>query len=139
MPSAARVLFVLKWRDQPYGCDWGDKRGDRPLSSGLFNSARFMADMLEAAGVASHLVHVVDGNAIHREIVAFRATHVIIEAFWCPPYKFDDLHATCPDVQFNVRNHSETPFLAQEGVAFGWTLDYLTKPNVRVAPNSPRM
>ena len=31
------------------------------------------------------------------------------------------------------------PFLASEGIAIGWSLDYLTKPNVVLAPNSPRM
>jgi glycosyltransferase involved in cell wall biosynthesis len=139
MRSHPRVLFILKWRDQPYGCDWGDRYGDKPLSSGLFNSARFMAEMLQDAGVPAKLVHVHDGNDIHRELVAFGATHVIIEAFWCPPYKFDDLRAVCPDVQFIVRNHSETPFLAQEGIAFGWSFEYLKRPNVVLAPNSPRM
>jgi glycosyltransferase involved in cell wall biosynthesis len=134
-----RVLFVLKYRDQPYGSDWGDGRGGQPLSSGLFNSARFMAEMLAEAGIATHLVHVADGNGIHREIVKFRATHVVIEAFWCPPYKLDDLHRACPDVQFIVRNHSETPFLASEGMAFEWSFEYLKRPNVALAPNSLRM
>lgn len=134
-----RILFVLKWREQPYGCDWGDRKGDQPLSSGLYNSARFMADMLCEAGIPTKLVHVHDGNDIHRELVAFEATHIIIEAFWCPPYKFDDLRAVCPDVQFIVRNHSETPFLAQEGMAFQWSFEYLKRENVSLAPNSPRM
>lgn len=134
-----RVLFILKWRDQPYGSDWGDAKGDKPLSSGLYNSARFMADMLADAGLATKLVHVRDGNDVHREVVAFNATHVVIEAFWCPPYKFDDLLAACPEVQFIVRNHSETPFLAQEGMAFEWSREYLKRPNVCLAPNAPRM
>lgn len=141
MRRQRRVLFVLKFREAPYGdsCGWGGEYGDRPLSSGLFNSARFMAEMLAAAGIATKLVHVHDGNDVHRELVAFQATDVVIEAFWCPPYKFDDLRKACPQVRFIVRNHSETPFLASEGVAFGWTLDYLDKPNVVVAPNSLRM
>lgn len=136
-----RVLFVLKWRDQPYGDDrsWGDGKGGQPLSSGLYNSARFMADMLAEAGFPTKLVHVPDANGIHREIVAFQATHVVIEAFWCPPYKLDDLHRACPHVRFIVRNHSETPFLASEGCAFGWSFGYLDRPNVALAPNSRRM
>jgi len=146
-----RILFVLKWRESPYqdpyggymasaAHSWGDGCGDRqPLSSGLFNSARFMAEMLDDAGIQTKLAHVIDGNDIHREVVAFDATHVIIEAFWTPPYKFDDLGAACPTVKFIVRNHSETPFLASEGIAFGWTAEYLKRPNVSVAPNSLRM
>ena len=136
-----RVLFCLKWREQPYGCGygWGGENGGLPLSSGLYNSARLVAEMLRAAGYAADVVHVVDGNAIHCEIVKFDADIVVIEAFWCPPYKFDDLHRACPNVQFIVRNHSETAFLAGEGSAFGWSYEYLTKPNVVLAPNSVRM
>lgn len=138
--APTRVLFVLKYRQQPYGSDWGDCKGsDKPLSSGLYNSARFMSDMLADAGFPTKLVHVGDGNDVHREVVAFDATHVILEAFWCPPYKLDDLHKACPNVKFIVRNHSETPFLAQEGMAFEWSLEYLKRPNVSLAPNSPRM
>jgi hypothetical protein len=137
----ARVLFVLKQRDQPYGQDysWGEAPTGRPMSSGLCNSAGFVVEMLAAAGVPAQLVHVRDGNDVHREVKAFRATHVIIEAFWCPPYKFDDLQRACPGVHFIVRNHSETPFLASEGMAFEWSLEYLKRPNVALAPNSPRM
>lgn len=140
-PSPRRVLFCLKLRQAPYGdgYGWGGECGDQLLSSGLFNSARFMADMLAAAGTPTKLVHVIDGNFIHREIVAFGATDVVVEAFYCPPAKFDDLRKVCPKVRFIVRNHSETPFLASEGMAFGWSADYLDKPNVVLAPNSPRM
>jgi hypothetical protein len=38
-----------------------------------------------------------------------------------------------------VRNHSETPFLANEGIAFGWTMEYLKRPNVILSCNAPRM
>lgn len=138
-----RVLFILKWRPSPYESavhDWGDGcEPDKPLSSGLYNSARFVAEMLHHAGIDTELIHVRDANHIHREIVRSGATHVVIEAFWVPPYKFDHLSAACPNVRFIVRNHSETPFLAHEGVAFGWMLEYLKRPNVAVAPNAPRM
>lgn len=139
-----RVLFVLKWRPSPYedgSVDWGDACGDltKPLSSGLWNSAKFVADMLEHAGIDTKVVHVRDANEIHREQVRFRATHVVVEAFWVAPAKFDELHRVSPHVQFIVRNHSETPFLAHEGVAFGWMLEYLKRPNVAVAPNAQRM
>ncbi len=137
----SRVLFVLKHRETPYGeGGWGDGApGGPPLSSGLFNSARFVCEMLQDAGVAAHLVHVADNNAIHREIVAFRADVVVIEAFWVVPDKFDELARACPNVRFVVRNHSEAPFLANEGIGFDWTLAYTERPNVSISCNAPRM
>lgn len=141
MHSAPRVLFVLKYREQPgdsYSAGWGDYNG-RPLHSGLFNSARMVCEMLEANGVISKLVHVTDNNAIHREIVAFGATIVIIEAYWVVPEKFDVLRKACPGVKFVVRNHSEVPFLANEGMAFDWSMRYAETPDVSISCNAPRM
>lgn len=137
-----RVLFVLKYREQPYGdAGWGDSpaSGAAPLSSGLYNSARFVCEMLQDAGVEADLVHVVDNNAIHREVVRFEATLVIVEAFWVVPEKFDELARACPGVQFVVRNHSEAPFLASEGIGFDWTLKYADRDNVAISCNAPRM
>lgn len=142
-----RTLFVLKFRENPYegaekeNGNWGDGGIDNrtPLSSGLFNSARMVAEMLEDKGVPIKLVHVIDNNFIHREIVAFKAEVVIIEAFWVVPAKFDELLRVCPNVKFIVRNHSETPFLANEGIAFDWMLKYASKPNVYMSSNAPRM
>jgi glycosyltransferase involved in cell wall biosynthesis len=140
-----RILFVLKWRPNPYeggsgsSGDWGDATPDRPMSSGLFNSARLVETMLAGEGFSTKLVHVHDANDIHREVVRFAADVVVIEAFWVPPYKFDDLQRASPKVRFIVRNHSETPFLAHEGIAFGWSTEYLRRANVSLAPNAPRM
>jgi hypothetical protein len=129
-----RVLFVLKNRPT-YGHD-----KQLPIqSSGLANSARFVVAMLNQQGYAADLVFVTDGNDIHREAVKFKADLVIIEAFWCPPYKFDDLFAAMPKCKFLIRNHSETPFLANEGMAFGWIVEYFKKPNTFISCNSPRM
>lgn len=152
MSAFPRTLFVLKHRDNsgggPYNChnpyaesqDWGD--GDtskRPLSSGLFNSARMVAEMLEREGVPVKLVHVDSFHKIHKELVEFKADVVIIEAFWVVPEKFDELYKVCPNVKFVIRNHSETPFLSNEGIAFDWTLEYAKRPNVIMTCNAPRM
>jgi hypothetical protein len=143
--SYPRTLFVLKYRDSDYGqpycysSSWGDSDTKKPLSSGLFNSARMVVEMLEAQGVPVKLVHVQDNSTIHRELVNFKADVVIIEAFWVVPEKFDELFSVCPDVKFVIRNHSETPFLANEGIAFDWILKYVTKPNVIMSANAPRM
>jgi hypothetical protein len=142
-----RVLFVLKFREDTYGGadrengNWGDggEEARRPLSSGLFNSARLVVGMLEHHGVPAKLVHVQDNNYIHREIVKFNADIVIIEAFWVVPEKFDELYKVCPNVKFVIRNHSETPFLSNEGIAFDWMLKYVQKPNVFMSANAPRM
>jgi hypothetical protein len=140
-----RVLFVLKYREgySPYsytgGGDWGDGKPKQPLSSGLFNSARMVVEMLQDEGVPAKLVHVIDNSFIHRELVAFKADIVVIEAFWVVPDKFDELLRVCPNVKFIIRNHSEVPFLAQEGIAFDWMLRYIKKPNVIMSANSERM
>lgn len=139
----SRVLFVLKYRElNPNGTPntWGEKADyGNPLHSGLFNSATFVCDMLNSIGIESKLVHVLDNNYIHREIVAFKPTHVIIEAFWVVPEKFEVLRQACPGVIFIIRNHSETPFLSNEGIAFEWTLKYLEHPNVVMSCNAKRM
>jgi len=106
------------------------------LSSGLRNSALFVVDMLNENGIEAKLVEVVDNNCIDREVTAFKPTHVIIEAFWVVPEKFTVLNKLHPEVKWIVRNHSEFPFLANEGIALSWSLKYLTYPNVFLAPNS---
>lgn len=128
-----RVLFILKHREHPwggYGCY---------LGSGLHNSARYVQEMLSDSGIASKLVHVVDNNCIDREVTRYRPTHVIIEAYWVVPEKFHVLRRLHPNVQWIVRNHSEVPFLAQEGMSMDWTLRYLEQDNMMVSSNSPRV
>ena len=140
-----RVLFILKYREvnysyqnclEPdYSQNWAYTRG---MSSGLSNSARFVSDMLNTVhGITSHLVHVTDNNDIDREVTEFKPTHVIIEAYWVVPEKFQILTKLHPNVKWIIRNHSNTPFLANEGIAFGWTIDYLKTPNVYVSCNHP--
>lgn len=124
-----RILFILKAREGNWG--YGSKE------SGLSNSVRFTVDMLNATGIEAKVVEVADNNCIDREVTAYRPTHVIIEAFWVVPEKFDVLKPLHPDVQWIVRDHSETPFLANEGIAFGWTVDYLRR-GIEVMCNAPR-
>ena len=124
-----RLLFILKSREGHWG--YGSRE------SGLSNSVRFVVDMLNSNGIEAQSVEVADNNAIDREVTAYRPTHVIIEAFWVVPDKFDILKKLHPQVQWIVRDHSETPFLANEGIAFGWTVDYLQR-GVEVMCNAPR-
>ncbi len=126
-----RVLFIAK-----VGQGYSEAYKEYALSSGLYNSAQFVVDMLNSRGCDASVVHVIDNNDIDREVTQNRPDVVIIEALWVTPSKFDELVPLHPNVQWVVRMHSEVPFLAQEGVAMHWLFDYLKKPNVFVAFNS---
>lgn len=128
----SRVLFVLKNRNN-YSefTSYGNNK-----SSGLANSARFVHEMLVRSGVDSKIVHVTDNNCIDREVHLFKPTHVIIEALWVVPEKFEVLHRLHPHVKWIVRVHSEIPFLANEGMAVEWIKTYAALQNVTIATNS---
>ena len=106
-----RVLFVCKERS--YG-----------KSSGLHNSATFVAEMLSSEGIPSKVVNVTNNNKIDAEIHEFGPTHVVIEAIWVVPSKFIELSRRHPTVIWAVRVHSKTPFLAMEGIAVEWLRKY---------------
>jgi predicted aconitase with swiveling domain len=139
-----RVLFILKYRESSggsYSNCWSQQDeaavgAKKELSSGLLNSARFIVDMLRKTGIAVELVQVVDNNDIDREVTRYKPTHVVIEALWVVPSKFDVLQRLHPHVQWIVRGHSELPFLAQEGVAVNWITKYVQFKNVKFAANS---
>jgi len=135
------MLFILKRRSMTsdeYGALHKEYKPNFTycLSSGLRNSAMFVVDMLNDNDIEAKLVEVVDNNCIDREVTAYKPTHVIIEAFWVVPEKFTILNKLHPGVKWIVRNHSEFPFLANEGIAMDWSMKYLTYPNVFLAPNS---
>ena len=130
-----RVLFVLRRRDDY----WGQLNPVSYNSSGLLNSATFVNDMLVTEGFESKLVEVGDGNDIDREVFHYNPDIVVLEAIWCPPSKLRELvkighhrHR-----KWIVRNHSELPFLAFEGIAVEWILEYASIPHVHVSCNSP--
>jgi hypothetical protein len=140
-PPKNRILFILKKRE--ISVEENNVLGSeiRPyftycVSSGLRNSATFMSDMLNDAGIESKLVEVTDNNDIDREVTKYKPTHVIIEAFWVVPSKFGILNKLHPKVIWIVRNHSEFPFMSNDGVAIEWTLNCLKYRNVFMAPNS---
>ena len=108
-----KVLFILKHRDTY----WGDYSSTTTLSSGLSNSAQFVCDALNLSGeITAKLVQVEDNNQIDKEVTLFRPDVCIIEAYWVVPEKFGVLIPLHPQVKWVVRNHSEIPFLAQEGI-----------------------
>ena len=132
--SKNKVLFVLK-RRQDFNAQIHTHEG---LSTGLFNSAGFMDQMLRDNGVESKMVVVIDNNDIDREVTKYRPNIVIIEALWVVPEKFVILSKLHPNVKWIIRLHSEMPFLAGEGMAMDWIGDYAPQKNVIVAANAPR-
>ena len=133
--SNCSVLFIVKKRDET----WGDTNHNSYHSSGLLNSAKFICDMLNDAGVRSKLVQVVDGNDIDREVFQFNPSVTVLEAIWCPPSKLRELTSLYHHKgrQWVVRNHSELPFLATEGISMEWLIEYAKIPGVHVSCNSP--
>lgn len=109
----AKILFIYKNRVDSYG-----------IAIGLINSARFAANGLRKEGYEVKTAPVRDANDIDREVSRFRPTHVIVEALWVVPEKFDELIRLHPSVTWIVRIHSKTPFLAMEGMAMTWIFGY---------------
>lgn len=146
----SKVLFILKVRKDPY--EW--ESGERPIghtksddadkqipffSSGLYNSALKVVRMLQESGVEADIVQVIDANQIDKEVTKYKPTHVIIEALWVTPTKFDELRRRHARIDWIVRLHSEIPFLANEGIALEWIKGYLEQHKVYVAANTPEM
>ena len=128
---AMKALFILKKRN-----NYGESTYLTGFTSGLYNSAKFVSDMLNHTGIASKVVEVVDNNSIDAEVSQYGPTHVFIEAMWVVPSKFEVLQKLHPKVKWVVRVHSDVPFLANEGIAIEWIKAYAKLANVRVAPNS---
>jgi len=131
----SRVLFILKRRED-YNATIHSALG---MSTGLYNSAKFMNDMLIDQGIESRMEVVEDYNKIDRQVHLYKPTHVIIEAIWVIPQKFVDLQRLHPNVKWIIRLHSEMPFLAGEGMAMDWIGDYSGFKNLIIGVNAPRM
>jgi hypothetical protein len=131
----SKVLFILKRRED-YNAILHSHVG---LSTGLFNSASFVNDMLTNIGVDSSLEVAIDNNCIDRLVNKHKPTHVIIEALWVVPSKFAILQKLHPSVTWIIRLHSEMPFMAGEGMAMDWLGDYSRFKNIVIGVNAPRM
>lgn len=127
-----KVLFVCKKRQNNYG-----------VSYGLINSCKFLSNALEKLGIESKVVSVIDNNCIDKEVYNYKPSHVFIEALWVVPDKFNVLLPRYPNIKWFVRLHSNTPFLANEGIAFQWLQGYndLKKKynNFEISPNSEKL
>lgn len=133
-----KILFVIKKRGLPYyQSEVSSAYGS--FSSGLFNSVRFIHEMLSGHGVTSNIVEVTDNNDIDREVTKYHPDIVIIEALWVVPSKFEMLRKLHPNILWVVRIHSEIPFISNEGIAMDWIFGYAEQDNVIIAPNTERM
>lgn len=133
-----KILFILKKRED-YNPIKHNKDG---ISTGLFNSASFLVEMLEQQadlGIRAKISIVTDNNDIDREVSLYHPTFVIIEALWVVPTKFKILQELHPNVKWIVRTHSEMPFMSNEGIAMDWIAEYSRYKNLTIAANSPRM
>jgi hypothetical protein len=131
----SRVLFILKRRE-----DFNAKvHAHVGLSTGLYNSAKFMDDMLQEHNIESYLEVAIDNNCIDRLVNKHKPDYVIIEALWVVPQKFSILQKLHPNVKWIIRLHSEMPFMAGEGMAMDWVGDYSGFKNIIIACNAPRM
>lgn len=129
------ILFVLKRRE-----DFDSKiHNVMGLSTGLFNSANYINEMLLNNNISSNMVVVVDNNDIDREVTKHKPKLVIIEALWVVPSKFTVLQKLHPNVTWIIRLHSDMPFMSNEGMAMDWLGDYSDNSNILIACNSPRM
>jgi len=127
-----QVLFICKGRSV-----YNDQEGySTTLSSGLYNSARLVSDMLNQNGISSAIENAIDNNCIDKFLTLHRPKYCIIEAIWVVPNKFEILTKLHPNVLFIVRNHSNLPFLATEGIAVDWLCQYVTYTNVYIACNT---
>lgn len=131
----SNVLFILKRRP-----DFDPAQHTAiGMQTGLYNSAKFMNDMLNDSGIQSSIEVVIDNNCIDRVVTQHKPKYAIIEALWVVPTKFEILSKLHPNVTWIVRIHSETPFIAGEGMAYEWICGYAKCKNVVLAVNSPRM
>lgn len=113
MMKNTRTLFLCRKRYDNYG-----------ISIGLVNSANFVVNALKQHRIEAELRLVIDGNGIDREVHNYKPGLVVLEALWVTPGKLEELARLYPKVQWVVRIHSRTAFLANEGVAILWLKQY---------------
>lgn len=126
-----KILIILKRKRSV--------ENELSMSTGLYNSAKYIEEMLQSCGMDSKLVVVNDNNDIDREVTLFKPTKVIIEALWVVPEKFKILTKLHPNVTWIIRSHSQLPFIANEGNAMKWIGEYVKYTNIVIGVNSPEM
>lgn len=136
----SKILFLTNRRSLPYTQQQPKNRKySNTLASGLSNSIGFVVDMLIKEGYSTKYVQVHDGNNIDKEVHEYKPDIVLIEALWVTPEKLTELTKLYPKVKWIIRIHSEIPFLANEGIAMEWLIEYdKISENVFISANSTR-
>lgn len=126
-----RALFILK-KNSTYSFTHYCRR-----SSGLWNSTKFIVDGLKSSGIHAEIIEVIDANDIDREVTNFNPDLVVIEALWVTPTKMKEIIGLRRHNlrRFAVHMHSGLPFLALEGCAVEWILEY-ARLGVEIIANS---
>ncbi len=150
-----RVLFLLKKRGEYYNPHHPPHPPHPPHPNqvmvqhatqgwpftnwtGLRNSVAYVVDLLQTLGIEAAFERLDDDNSIDRAVTQFQPTHAIIEALWVRPEKLKLLTRLHPQIRWNVRMHSEVPFLSNEGIAIEWIFAYLQSLHVTISANSLR-
>jgi hypothetical protein len=139
-----KVLFLLKRRAEYYDPnldprDLTPKTGwGRTTWTGLRNSVAFVVDMLKELGIDAHFERVHDDNSIDKAVHHHKPTHAIIEALWVRPSKLAQLTKLHPKIHWDIRLHSELPFIALESISMEYLFGYLKSPRVTISANSKR-
>jgi hypothetical protein len=126
-----KFLFLLK-QNTSSGSHYSSSR-----RSGLKNSATLVSSSItNNLGIKTKVETVVDGNHIDREVYIHKPTICFIEAIWVTPEKLRELTHLHPRTIFIVRVHSKTTFLANEGIALSWIVEYSKIDRVHVSFNN---
>jgi len=134
----SKSLFLLKIRED-YSSD-PSYSGSYQIATGMYNSAKFVADVIDASPLHEAQVALVqDGNSIDAAVFGYNPDFVFLEGLWVTPAKVQELMGLAHHAgrRWVIRIHSEIPFLATEGVAMDWISQYLLM-GATVAPNAPR-
>ena len=99
--------------------------GQQGIPYGLINSVKFIIKKLEQLNILSNHISVTNHSLINSHIVQHKPENVIIEALWLSPRELHELSLIHPNVNFMVRLHSDTPFLASETDAVDYIRGYL--------------
>jgi len=126
----ARIIFICR-QGESYSSVYSYN------ITGLWNSANFVADAISNKHEVK-VVKVADENGIDKELFNFKPDIVILEAVWVTPKKLNELVniSRYKNLKWIVRVHSKPTFLANEGIALTWLVQYAVVPNVVLSGNN---
>ena len=142
-PSAKAAQVVVFYRDfKDYGGD-GEYGGYGKCHRGLGINALMTVRVLRQNGIQADLCPVWDVKGLREGLAKYQPTHAIIQALWIPATDQAQLCSDFPNVQFDVRVHSQIGFLQVEPAAIKILRDLLSLQegllNLSVSSNTHRL